>query len=116
MISKMQTAMIAKALLDAGAVWTPYERQTLDANGMPSGEPHRVGCMVGLRYDVSQSRMSRLDIPGVILSDVHPMVVGILPAAVAAPQAGDSLITSDGKKRVLNAKVQDRLATLTIEA
>lgn len=40
--------MTAAALAKAGGRWTPVYRQPADANGVPAGEPVRIGCMLGM--------------------------------------------------------------------
>jgi hypothetical protein len=90
-INGLQAGAIAAALAQAGGVWTPFYRQATDGNGVPTGEPVRMGCLLGKRYTKGQASTLRIDIPGVIATRDVTRFEGVLANGCAPPQAGDQL-------------------------
>lgn len=77
-IKSREIARIAGALAKAGAKWTPVFRKTRDANGMPTGEETRVGCVLGLKYKKGASTILKIDVPGAVLQTDVPRFEGVL--------------------------------------
>ncbi len=96
-IDGLQANAIAAALAQAGGKWTPYYRQAVDANGVPEGEPMRIGCLLGKTYSKGLASALRVDIPGVIATKDVTRFEGLLARSCSMPKMGDAL-GIDGKR------------------
>lgn len=110
-ITGLQANAIASALAQAGGLWTPYYRQPVDANGVPTGEPTRIGCLLGKTYTKGQASLIRVDVPGVVASKDVTRFEGVL-SGNTAPQIGDLLCT--GGKRIKIMSVNADSAPLIV--
>lgn len=101
MISGNQTALLAKALLKAGATWTPVYRAPTDANGMPMGDPVQVGCILGIQYRKgSLAATLQIDLPGTIIRTDVDRFEGLVANRCLFVQAGDILRIAGQDRKV----------------
>ena len=94
--------MTAAALAKAGGRWTPVYRQPADANGVPVGEPVRIGCMLGMRYVRGQMSAITIDMPGMIVRPDTPRFEGVLADGCPPPAQGDKLCIGGVMMNVLD--------------
>ena len=116
LIKGRQAAQVAAALCKAGAKWTPIYRRQKDANGMPMGEPERIGCMLGVRYVRGEMSAITIDIPGVVVRPDTPRFEGMLANGCAMPEKGDALCIGGVHVRILDVMSQaPPMYVLTLE-
>lgn len=87
-ISGAEAKSVAVVLVKAGAKWTPFFRQPVDANGVATGSPVRMGCILGITYVKGQASNLRVEVPGVMVSQDVTRFEGVL-GSTDTPQAGD---------------------------
>lgn len=115
-ITGLQAGEVAAALVKAGGKWTPIFRQAADPNGVPEGEPQRIGCMLGVRYTRGQMSAITIDIPGVIIRPETPRFEGVLAGGCEPPRQGDSICVGGKQVNVLDVMNQaPPLYVLTLE-
>ncbi|MEG0766099.1 MAG: hypothetical protein RR482_00140 [Clostridia bacterium] len=108
-ISGSDALCVAEALVKAGAMWTPYFRRQTDANGVMSGEPVRVGCILGKTYIKGQSSNLKIDIPGVIVTQDVTRFEGVVACEGSPPEPGDLICMGSATDRA-------RITCVNIEA
>ena len=118
-ISGLQALAVATALAQAGGKWTPYYRQPVDANGVATGEPARVGCLLGKRYQKGQASTIRIDVPGVIATKDVTRFEGVLANGCTMPLQGDMLCvdgTTGERAKILTVNTDAQpLLVLTLD-
>lgn len=80
---------IAAALAKAGAGWTPLYRREKDAQGLPSGEPVRVGCLLGRHYRKTLPGGVIIGLPGMLASTAPLRFEGVRAHGCPVPEPGD---------------------------
>lgn len=117
MMDGKQQSMILLALAKAGAKWTPILRQETDANGVPRGEPVRIGCLLGLKYRKGSSGTTlRIDIPGTVIRTDSDRFEGMAMEGCAAIRKGDLLCIAGTRRKVLDIQEPaPRLYVLTLD-
>lgn len=115
-VTGLQMAAIAAALAKAGGKWTPVYRQPVDPNGVPTGGPERIGCMLGVRYTKGQMSALTIDVPGIIVRPDTPRFEGILAGGCKAPRAGDTICVGGKRVNILDVmNAAPPLYVLTLE-
>lgn len=114
-ITGLQAIAIASALAQAGAKWTPFYRKPVDANGVPMGDPTRIGCLLGKTYTKGQTNLIRVDVPGVVASKDVTRFEGVLSGS-AMPQIGDLLCTGGLRIKIMSVNADSApLVVLTLD-
>lgn len=115
-IDGLQANAIAAALAQAGGKWTPCYRQAMDANGVPEGEPKRIGCLLGKTYSKGLASALRVDIPGVIATKDVTRFEGVLAAGCSTPRVGDTLGIGGARIAILTVNADaSPLLVLTLD-
>lgn len=96
-----------RALAQAGARLTPVQRQEVDLNGVPQGEPQVIGCLYGLDYrSQGVGGGLHIDLPGVIIGgDNTRRYVAVLKQG-EPPRQGDKLMLDAQGTEILKADCQ----------
>ena len=88
-------AVFQRALREYGARCCPVYREEKDANGVPTGNAAKIGCVYGIRYERGQTANVLADIPGVVARVDAPRISCAITGCAKQLKAGD-LICYDG--------------------
>ncbi len=106
------------ALTACGAKRCRLMRQSVDANGVPQGEPVLASCLLGVTYrENGNGGGIAIDLPGITLRNTpHLCFVGLLSMGRCAPKVGDVLMIGNEARKVLLVETHaDVLYELTLE-
>lgn len=106
------------ALTACGAKRCRLMRQSVDANGVPQGEPVLASCLLGISYRENRSGGGvAIDLPGITLRNTPQLrFIGLLSMGRCAPQSGDVLMIGNEARKVLMVETHaDVLFELTLE-
>ena len=82
---------------------------------MPTGEPTRIGCLLGKIYIKGQANLIRVDVPGVVATKDVTRFEGVLSGSVA-PQTNDLLCTGGKRIRIMSVNTDSApLIVITLD-
>jgi len=96
---------IHRALVVAGAKTIPVYRQPVDANGVATGEPQRIGCLFGMFYTRGQRDTVLIATPGIVARTDTDRLIATACGCARSVSIGDTLFWGSRKYKVLEATI-----------